>query len=85
MPAESLKDDCGWVAGPIKRELFPFLGEPPGPKDTSLDQNSTRVELMATQITAGFKEKWLEFTKAHAFAWRAVHPGWRKDLRELCI
>ena len=79
-PLEDREEDCGWAAGPIERELPPFKGKTPGPADTSLDKDSTPVELLATQIPLEFKEKWLRYTKAHAVKWRADRPdSWRKD------
>ena len=45
LPAETTKDDCGWVAGPICRELPPFRGPPPGPTDALPDEKSTRLTL----------------------------------------
>ena len=35
---------------------------------------------MLTQITPAFKSKWIEYTTAHAKAWRAAHPEWKTKL-----
>ena len=79
-PLEDREEDCGWAAGPIKREQPAFKGRTPGPTDRTLDEKSSPQELVATQIPLEFKQKWMRYTKAHAIAWRAERRDtWRKD------
>eukprot|EP00967_Tisochrysis_lutea_P108254 scaffold167584_cov23-Tisochrysis_lutea.AAC.1 len=82
MPAESLKEDCYWAAGPIARALPPFLGPEPGPTDRSLNEKSSASEIMANLIPLEFKIRWCTYTKQHARAWREKRPDWRSDTVE---
>ena len=74
MPVEKYESDVGWRAGPAKRELPPFKGHAPGPTDSTLTALSTPMEFVRTQLTGEFMQKCIEYTIAHAHAYRAADP-----------
>ena len=75
MPDEYAEADCGWRAGPIERELPAFNGPTPGPTNEDLEWSSSYTDVMDELITPEFVDKWIEYTVAHAEAWREEHPG----------
>ena len=82
MPDEDAKEDCGWRAGPIDRDLPIFNGPTPGPTNKELSDSSSRRDIMAELITDEFKDRWVEYTIDHAEAWREEHPDWETDATE---
>ena len=79
MPDEYAEADCGWRAGPIERENPAFKGPRPGPTNEDLEWSSSYTDVMDELITPDFVDKWIEFTVAHAEAWREEHPGWETN------
>lgn len=85
MPEEDKLEDCGWLPGPVVRELPKFKGPKPGPTDSTLKPNSSSREFVLTQITSEFKKKWITYTIAHARAYRAERPRWRNSCIERSV
>jgi len=79
MPDEYALEDTGWRAGPKPRAPVKFHGPTPGPTNEALTWDSTCTDIMLELITPEFKDQWAEFTMQHAVAWRAAHPGWKKN------
>ena len=75
MPTEANKEDCGWRAGPVERELPRFNpAHPPGPTNANLkydDEVAIMNELITPElITPECKDKavtnsWISISKDH--------------------
>lgn len=79
LPIEAKLEDCGWRAGPVDRQLPPFLGKKPGPTDPSLKADSSTDRFLDTQLSFEFRKKLVEYTHAHCAQWRKEDPNWRSD------
>lgn len=82
MPVEAKEEDEGWLPGPAQRQLSPFLGPKPGPRDPTLGSNSSVTDFLDTQLSKEFIDKVVEYTHVHCEQWREQHLEWGTDARE---
>ena len=78
MPLEYDERDCGWLPGPIDRPLPAFKGLPRGPKNPALKAGAPMDMFVSELLTKGFKEKVIEYSKAHIKEWRKLHRDWNQ-------